>query len=133
MNFRAQRFVLAVAFGLTLTVSASAQAQDDRVFDPEELSTQPAVESVQQAARVIRESYPQRMFDRGIGGRVLLMIVIGVDGRVEADDVTVVSADPPGLGRAASQAVTRVRFTPGEVDGRAVRTAIVFPVVYRAN
>lgn len=114
-----------------LVTPAAAQDDADRVHSIDELTVLPALESPERAARVIQDSYPTRLQRRGIGGSVRLQFVIEVDGSVDESSIIIVAATIRRLGEAAKEAVLRVKFTPGMVDGRPVRTEILFPITYR--
>ncbi len=123
------------AIALTALVTASALAQDEggRIYAATELTAPPSIEAPRQAARIIEDSYPRELASRGIGGSVRLRFVIKPDGTVDRASIEVVAATIRRLGEAAKEAIRRVKFKPAEVDGRAVRTLIEFPVVYRTN
>ena len=123
------------AIALTALVTASALAQDDggRIYGADELTALPTIEAPERAARVIKDSYPRALLSRGIGGSVRLRFVIEPDGTVDRTSIEVVAATIRRLGEAAKDAIRRVKFTPAQVDGRAVRTLIEFPVVYRSQ
>lgn len=63
-------------------------------------------------------SFPYEMRRKGIGGRVLVEFIIGVDGTVI--DAKVLKATRPEFGPPAMQAVRKWRFKPGMKDGRTV-------------
>jgi protein TonB len=74
-----------------------------------------------------KPEYPRAArFDR-IEGRVVLRAVIGVDGRIEEDEVSVLHSIP-ALDGAAIAALRAWRFSPGsDAAGNAVRVVIEIP------
>ena len=123
--------VVLLSAGLSQPVAA--QSANGQIYAAEELTVNPSLASPRQAAQVIQDSYPPQLQRRGIGGSVRLQFVIERDGSVDKASIMVVAATIRRLGEAAKAAVERVKFTPGEVDGRPVRTQIEFPVVYRTQ
>jgi protein TonB len=75
----------------------------------------------------VKPEYPRAArFDR-IEGRVVLRAVIGVDGRIEEDEVRVLHSIP-ALDAAAIAALRAWRFSPGsDAAGKAVRVVIEIP------
>lgn len=81
-----------------------------------------------QVATHVMPDYPADVFS-GTRGRVVLRILIGVDGAV--DDATVVAARPPGLFEpAATRAFAAARFTPGQIRGKPVPSQLVIEVTF---
>ncbi|HEY0712874.1 MAG TPA: TonB family protein, partial [Polyangia bacterium] len=74
-----------------------------------------------------RPEYPRTArFDR-VEGRVLLRAVIGVDGRIEPDEIRVLRS-VPALDAAAIAALRAWRFSPGrDATGKPVRVLIEIP------
>jgi protein TonB len=128
------RFFGTVAFAVAVIAASArpAAAQSDLV-PASALTSLPQLKSPQQAARIITESYPSQLQSRGIGGSVRVQLIVGSDGKVDAQSVQVVAATIRRLGEAAVDAIRQIEFVPGTVDGKPVRTQIEFPVTYRAN
>jgi periplasmic protein TonB len=78
----------------------------------------------------ITPQYPRRARSEGIEGVVLVRIIIGTDGLVEAEHTRVIRSVPE-LDAAAISAVNRWRFTPAlGRQGRPVRVVIDVPLQF---
>jgi TonB family protein len=108
-----------------------AAAQDDKVYPIAELTNPPKLASAVQAARLISESYPADLKSRGVGGMVELQFVVDSKGKVEAGSVEVVDATQTALGEAAKKVVAKLDFQPGKLNGAAVKTKVVLPIIYK--
>jgi periplasmic protein TonB len=72
--------------------------------------------------------YPRSARSQGITGTVLVSIIIGTDGRVEAQHTKVLRSIP-ALDEAAVEAVNQWRFSPGlGSEGRPVRVLATLPI-----
>jgi protein TonB len=79
---------------------------------------------------MVRARYPVEAKKAGVAGRVVVRIIIGTDGRVEAEHTRVVRS-VPALDAAAVAAVNRWRFTPALArDGRPARVIVDVPVEF---
>lgn len=112
-------------------LARSAAAQDDKVYPISEVTNPPKLSSSIQAARLISESYPADLKSRGVGGMVELQFVVDSKGKVEAGSVEVVDATQTALGEAAKKVVARLDFQPGKLNGTAVKTKVVLPIIYK--
>ena len=112
-------------------LARSAAAQDDKVYPISEVTNPPKLSSSIQAARLISESYPADLKSRGVGGMVELQFVVDIKGKVEAGSVEVVDATQTALGEAAKKVVARLDFQPGKLNGTAVKTKVVLPIIYK--
>lgn len=112
-------------------LAGTAAAQDDRVYPISEFTNPPKLSSSVQAARLISESYPANLKSRGVGGMVELQFVVDSMGKLEAGSVGVVDATQTALGEAAKKAVTKLEFSPGTLNGAAVKTKVVLPIIYK--
>jgi TonB family protein len=130
MIFRGGMTLLAV---LILAAAAErVEAQDaGRVYNLAEVSTPPRVKSDNAAAQAINRSYPEGM--RGVGGRVQLRFVVQVNGRVDPESIEIMAASATSLGEAAARAVQQIEFQPGQMNGIAVPTTVMFPITYAAR
>lgn len=109
-----------------------AEAQDaSRIYSLAEVSTPPRVKSDNAAAQAINRSYPEGL--RSVGGRVQLRFVVQANGRVDPETIEVMAASATQLGVAASRAVQQIEFQPGQMNGVAVPTTVVFPITYAAR
>lgn len=98
-------------------------AVDLTYYSARELDVQP------RALREIVPDYPPNADRRRISGTVRLQIEIEADGRVR--DVSVVSANPPGVFEDSARAAFRdARFAPAQRNGRPVRARVLIEVLY---
>jgi protein TonB len=85
-----------------------------------------------QPARVLTRvdpAYPPEAKAQRLEGRVMLMVVVGLDGRVT--DVRVLSG-PPLLARAAAAAVAQWTYTPGkDANGRGAVSQVLTPMDFK--
>lgn len=98
-------------------------AVDLTYYGARELDVQP------RALREIVPDYPPLADRSRISGTVRLQIEIEADGRVR--DVSVVSANPPGVFEDSARAAFRdARFAPAQRNGRPVRARVLIEVLY---
>jgi protein TonB len=77
----------------------------------------------------VRPAYPEAAAQADIGGEVTLLLLIDESGRVH--ESTAVDAQPQGtFEEAALGAFRAARFTPGQRDGRNVRSRVLVKVVF---
>ncbi|MBX9857369.1 MAG: energy transducer TonB [Gemmatimonadaceae bacterium] len=112
-------------------LASTAAAQDDKVYPMSELTNPPKLSSTTLAARLIQESYPADLKSRGVGGMVELQFVVDSKGKVEPASVQVVDATQTALGEAAKKVVSKLEFNPGKLNGSAVKTKVVLPIIYK--
>jgi protein TonB len=112
-------------------LASTAAAQDDKVYPMSELTNPPKLSSTTLAARLIQESYPADLKSRGVGGMVELQFVVDSKGKVEPASVEVVDATQTALGEAAKKVVSKLEFNPGKLNGSAVKTKVVLPIIYK--
>jgi len=112
-------------------LASTAAAQDDKVYPIADVSNPPRLTSTALAARLIQESYPADLKNRGVGGMVELQFVVDAKGKVDPATVEVVDATQTALGEAAKKVVSRFDFAPGKLNGVAVKTKVVLPIIYK--
>ena len=122
--------VLGLALLALIVVPTAGSAQ---VFTPDQLSEMPQIDSPRDALRAIQESYPNRLRDRGIEGRVQVSFVVTADGSVDPASVEVVQTENQELGTAAISAIRQIKFKPGKKDGSAVASRVVIPIAYTVS
>lgn len=124
--------VPAVLALVTVGVSATeARAQDDKVYAISEVQNPPKLTSNALAAKLIQESYPADLKNRGVGGMVEIQFVVDAKGKVDPSSVEVLDATQTALGEAAKKVVSRLDFSPGKVNGAGVKTKVVLPIIYK--
>jgi len=81
--------------------------------------------------RAVEPGYPPALRAAGIEGRVLAEFVVDTLGRAELASLRFPELPDPRFADAVRDAISRTRFSPGEVAGRAVRTRVVLPFDFR--
>jgi protein TonB len=120
--------------GLLMVGARAARAQDaEKVYEPAELTTPPKLSNVQEAIRLVQRSYPEALRTRGVNGTVELEIIIGANGKVQVGSVTVVDASIAAFGDAAKTVAEKLEFVPAKVNGKAVKSKVVLPLVYQTR
>ena len=84
------------------------------------------VEHMSEAVFLLEPAYPELARMAGIGGRVLVKLLVDVDGTV-IDVGLLAGSGNSTLDRAALQAAARARFTPGRQGIQTVRVWIAIP------
>jgi outer membrane biosynthesis protein TonB len=100
------------------------------VVDAELLPEPPRMVNRQEITAVLGRLYPYRFRVRGTQGEVVMMFIIGTDGRAELESVRVLSATDPGFVEPALKGLARMRFRPAELDGVRVRVRAMLPVTW---
>lgn len=95
----------------------TAREDDDKVYDPRELTCRAAILSKPPP------DYPARARRDGVTGVVRLRAVLLASGKV--GDITVVKGLPEGVSEAAIKAARKVKFTPAIKDDRWVSQRII--------
>jgi protein TonB len=130
-NFRSLRLPAIAAALLIGSMSATAQAQSDKVYAISDVQAPPKLSSTATAARLIQDSYPADLKSRGVGGMVELQFVVDDKGKVDPGSVEVVDATQTALGEAAKKVVTKLDFNPAKVNGTPVRVKVTLPIIYK--
>jgi TonB family protein len=78
-------------------------------------------------------NFPPSLHGKGIGGRVTLAFVVGVDGQVIPATVRVVAAPHPDLAKAATTTIRAARFEPGIARGCAVPSVVQQSINFRPS
>jgi protein TonB len=79
-------------------------------------------------ARTMERFYPSIMRDSRVAGRVVVELIVDVDGRVRPNSATVVEATHPAFGEATLRAVERFRFRPAKMGGVPVPVRVTIPI-----
>ena len=75
-----------------------------------------------------RLSFPRRLRETGVSGRVVVQAIIDTAGRAERASVRILESPDPGFNHVARDLVLRSRFRPARVNGRTVRVLINMPI-----
>jgi TonB family protein len=84
-------------------------------------------------ARLMERHYPSTLRSARMSGRVLVELVVEVDGSVRPGSMRVVEATHPGFSAATLRAANRFRFAPARVGGVAVPVRVTIPVEWTAR
>lgn len=79
----------------------------------------------------MKEVYPTRYRMEEVEGQVLVQLVVGTDGRVEADGLSVVSASHPEFEGPSRELVRLFRFEPARRNGQPVRVWVRVPLSWQ--
>lgn len=126
-----QFVVPAIAVLLLAVPFSEVQAQDDKVYAISDVQAPPKLSSTAAAARLIQDSYPADLRNRGVGGMVELQFVVDAKGKVDPSSVEVVDATQTALGEAARKVVTKLDFNPAKVNGTPVKVKVTLPIIYK--
>lgn len=75
----------------------------------------------------IQPAFPTALRERGISGRVAVQFVVDTLGRAEMSGLRIVEATDALFAQSVQAVLPRYRFSPGEVNGRKVRTLVQLP------
>lgn len=79
-------------------------------------------------SRTMERFYPSILRDSRTRGRVLVELIVDVDGRVRPGSAEIVEATHPAFGEATLRAVERFRFRPAKMAGVPVPVRVTIPV-----
>ena len=113
-------------FGLILAILLALHMQESSSTQPSPAETLPPKEP--RKTKHVAPEWPANALRAGLNGPVVLECVVGTDGRVE--DVKVLKGYR-SLSDAASAAVRKWRYTPTELDGKAVPVIMTVTVNFR--
>ncbi len=124
------RILAPLAAMMALSILMPTRVSGQAVYAPSELSEMPKIANMNQAQKVIKNSYPDGLRSSNVVGKVQIQFVVLEDGSVDPASVSVVNATVAELGDAAANAVKQIKFKPGKKDGAAVRSRVVIPIAY---
>jgi TonB family protein len=123
---------LAICLTLVAGVPIAAQqmpADSLRVYELAEVEALPRPQNAAEFAAALRQGYPPHLRDAGVGGTVQVSFVLGPDG--QPGDVRVLSTPDSAFNAPTVQAVSLLRFTPAQVQGRPVAVRVEQPITWR--
>jgi len=100
------------------------------VVDAEVLAEAPRMLNEREIAGVLGRLYPARFLRRGTEGEVVMLFIIGIDGRAEVDSAQVISTTAPEFVEPTLRGLRRMRFRPAQLDGVPVRVRARLPVAW---
>lgn len=125
-NFLSLAVFAVFATAIPAYAQAPVPAPDDSVYASSDVSVQPAPLNAQDFVDALNAGYPRALRDAGLAGSVQVRFVVGSDGVPRALAITASSDsafDAPTLA-----AVSALRFSPAQRDGRAVPVWAELPV-----
>lgn len=128
------RFLAHSLLFLALAAPSFAQqtpADSTRVYELAEVEVLPRPQNTADFAAALRDGYPPHLRTTGVGGTVQVAFVVGADGVPR--DVRVVSTPDSAFNGPTVRAVSVLRFSPAQVQGRAVRVRVEQPITWRAE
>jgi TonB family protein len=96
------------------------------VYDLDQVQVRPAPLNSPELAAALRTAYPPHLEEAGIGGAVVVEMVVGPDGQPR--DMRLVSSTDTAFDAPSIAMVSLLRFSPAQVDGRAVGVRLELPI-----
>jgi TonB family protein len=122
--------ILAVLGALWCGAPLVAQAPaSDTVFTSAQAQVQPVALNAPEVAQAMNEMYPPARRQAGVGASVTVSLVVAPDG--SPLDVRIISGDDAAFVQPTLAAVSRLRFSPGQVNGRAANVRLELPFDWR--
>jgi protein TonB len=76
-------------------------------------------------------SYPEEAKENNIEGKVYVLAYINEEGLVEKSKI--IKSVNPLLDKAATDAVKKVKFSPGKQDGTPVKVEVAIPIIFKLD
>ncbi|WP_420129195.1 energy transducer TonB [Longimicrobium sp.] len=122
-----------LAFLLALAAAPAAAQQtppdSSRVYELSEVEVLPRPQNASELITALNQGYPQHLREAGVGGMVQVAFVVRPDG--QPVDVRVLSTPDSSFNTPTVQAVSLLRFTPAQVQGRPVAVRVEQPITWR--
>lgn len=125
------RIATVAALLLTGALFAAPAAAQEKTYTPNELSTLPKLSDPGAAARAVTRAYPAHLKSAGVTGMVQLEMVVNPDGSVDKGSIEIVQAQPAAFRSPAASVAQQLRFSPGEADGKPVRSKVLLPLIFK--
>jgi TonB family protein len=123
---------LALLLALTAAAPAAAQqtpADSARVYELSEVEVLPRPQNASELIAALHQGYPRHLREAGVGGMVQVAFVVRPDGHPA--DVRVLSTPDSSFNTPTVHAVSLLRFTPAQVQGRPVAVRVEQPITWR--
>jgi TonB family protein len=115
-----------VGMGDTEAGRERAPVDTSHVYMLSEVDVQPQPVNITELRQTLQAAYPADLRAARVSGTVEVWLVVGTDGIIR--DVRVDHSTHPGLEAATVASVRVLRFTPAQVEGRAVPVQLGLPV-----
>ncbi len=120
------KLLLAAALAWAAPMWAQAPAARDTVIEFRDAHVPPRAQNAAELVQAMDEAYPSAQRQAGTGATVSVSLVVGADGAPR--DVQVVSTTDSAFVQPTLAALSRLRFTPGQVDGVPVSVRVDLPL-----
>lgn len=121
--------ILAAALAAIPLPAQTPSADSARVYELHEVEVLPRPQNAPELAAALQQGYPAHLRDAGVGGEVHVEFVVGTDGVPR--EVQVLSASDSSFGAPTVRALSALRFSPAQVQGRAVAVRVTQPIHWR--
>jgi TonB family protein len=121
-----RKLLLSAALAWAAPVWAQAPAARDTVIELGDAHVPPRAQNPAELVQAMYETYPSAQRQAGMGATVSVSLVVGRDGVPR--DVQVVSTTDSAFVQPTLVALSRVRFTPAQVDGVPVSVRVDLPI-----
>lgn len=118
--------LLSAALAWAAPVWAQAPEARDPVIELQNAHVPPRAQNPAELLQAMNETYPSAQRQAGTGATVSVSLVVGRDGVPR--DVQVVSTTDSAFVQPTLTALSRLRFTPGQVDGVPVSVQVEVPL-----
>jgi TonB family protein len=118
--------VLALLAAAAPAAAQQTPADTTRVYELHQVQSLPRPQNAAEFVAALQQAYPPELRAQGVGGRVQVSFVVGVDGRVA--DARVLNASDTAFVTAALQALPVLRFLPAQAAGRPVAVRVEQPL-----
>jgi TonB family protein len=112
-------------------VAQQAQGNSTRVYELTEVDVIPRPRNTKVFARALQQGYPRHLHAAGVGGLVQVDFVVGPDG--EPRNIRVIQTPDSSFDAPSVQAVSQLRFVPGQLRGRPVAVRVEQPIIWRVG
>lgn len=123
---------VAIVLALAAAVPVAAQqtpSDSTRVYELGEVEVLPRPQNAPELIAALNQGYPRHLREAGVGGMVQVAFVVRPDG--QPVDVRVLSTPDSSFNTPTVQAVSLLRFTPAQVQGRPVAVRVEQPITWR--
>jgi TonB family protein len=117
---------LAVCLAGGPLAAQDASAAADTVYEVTAVEVRPEALNVEELGEALYARYPPRLRAAGVNGTATVSLVVGSDGVPR--DVRLVASSDSAFDAPTLEAVALLRFSPAQMDGRAVAVRLELPV-----
>ncbi|HEY7769043.1 TonB family protein [Longimicrobium sp.] len=126
---RSRHLLPVLALALLSALPAAAQPDDQAAYELSAVTVPPRPLNVAELQTELERLYPPALRDAGVTGSVQVRFRVNTDGSVSSLEIT--SSTNRLFDAASLAAVSRLRFSPAEVDGRPVPVWAELPIEWQ--